>query len=65
MKAHVCKIQEFSSTFFESFHIIIAGLDNVEARRWLNFKLHRMVEFDEATNTPDPSTVRPLIDGGT
>ena len=59
------KIQEFTSGFFSSFHIIIAGLDNVEARRWLNFKLHRMVEFDETTKEPDPSTVRPLIDGGT
>ena len=65
VKAHVSKIQEFTSGFFSSFHIIIAGLDNVEARRWLNFKLHRMVEFDETTKEPDPSTVRPLIDGGT
>ena len=60
VKSHVSKIQEFSSSFFASFHIIIAGLDNVEeARRWLNFKLHRpMVEFD--SNEPDPSTMRPL-----
>ena len=65
VKSHVSRIQEFSSSFFASFHIIIAGLDNVEARRWLNFKLHRMVEFDSTTNKPDPSTMRPLIDGGT
>ena len=44
--------------------IVIAGLDNIEARRWINAMLHSLVEFD-ANGVPDPSSQRPLIDGGT
>lgn len=33
---HCCKIQDLDDSFYEQFSIIIAGLDNVEARRWLN-----------------------------
>ena len=44
--------------------MIIAGLDNVEARRWLNAILHSMVKFDN-DNKPQIETVKPLIDGGT
>lgn len=35
------KIQEFTSEFFKQFHVIIGGLDNLEARRWLNETLHK------------------------
>ena len=41
--------------FYEQFHIIIAGLDNIEARRWLNSLVHSMVKFDDESN-PDPTT---------
>ena len=44
--------------------MVIAGLDNIEARRWLNSMLHNLVEFDKNGN-PLPETQRPLIDGGT
>ena len=49
--------------FYSQFQVIIAGLDNVEARRWLNSTIHRMVPFNEMTNEPEVGTV--LIDGGT
>jgi ubiquitin-activating enzyme E1 C len=49
-------------SFFSEFQVIIAGLDNVEARRWLNSTVHRMVPFDE-NDEPEVGTV--LIDGGT
>lgn len=57
-------IQDFDEDFYRQFHCIIAGLDNIEARRWLNSMVHDLVEFDKEGN-PDPSTQRALIDGGT
>lgn len=57
-------IQKFDTEFYKQFHLVIAGLDNIEARRWLNSMLHNLVEFDKDGN-PDPATQRPLIDGGT
>lgn len=37
------KIQTFDRSFYEEFHVIIAGLDNIEARRWLNSMVHSLV----------------------
>jgi len=62
--AYNVPIQDFDSEFYNGFHIIVAGLDNIAARRWLNTMVHSLVEFDSEGN-PDPSTVKPLIDGGT
>ena len=42
--------------------IIICGLDNVEARRWINAMVHSLVKFDK-DNNPEVNTF--LIDGGT
>ena len=57
-------IQEFDEDFYNEFHVIIAGLDNIEARRWLNSMVHSLVKFDD-DGKPDPMTQKPLIDGGT
>ena len=62
--AHVGRIQAYPLEFYEAFHVIVAGLDNVEARRWLNSLVHSMVRFDEE-GKPLPETVKVLIDGGT
>lgn len=35
--------------------IIIAGLDNIEARRWLNSMVHNLVEMDK-NDKPKPET---------
>jgi len=61
--AHIGKIQDKSKEFYQQFQIIIAGLDNIDARRWLNYLVHSLVEFED--NQPKPETVRALIDGGT
>ena len=41
------------------FHIIICGLDSVEARRWMNATLVNMVDPE------NQESLKPLIDGGT
>ena len=56
-------IQSFGKDFYKQFRLIIAGLDNIEARRWMNCLLVGMVEYDE--DGPNPETIIPLIDGGT
>ena len=52
---HTDFIQKFNDEFYKQFHIVIAGLDNVEARRWLNSMIHSIVEFDDK-GKPDPAT---------
>lgn len=42
--------------------MIIAGLDNVEARRWINSMVHLLVSYDN-DGVPFANTF--LIDGGT
>ena len=58
------KIQDYDAEFYAKFNVVVAGLDNVEARRWINSLLCSMVKLDE-DGDPDPSTIIPLIDGGT
>lgn len=58
------KIQEFADDFFRQFHVIIGGLDNMDARRWLNEKVHDLVEFDDHGEIKI-ETVIPYVDGGT
>ena len=64
IKSSCQKIQEMSDNFFRQFHIIIGGLDNIEARSYINQKVHDLVEFD-SEGKPKPETVIPFIDGGT
>ena len=61
---HVGKIQDMPLDFYMQFNIFVAGLDNIEARQYLNLVAHMLVEFDE-NQAPKQETVRALIDGGT
>eukprot|EP00029_Vermamoeba_vermiformis_P003971 TRINITY_DN14506_c0_g1_i1.p1 TRINITY_DN14506_c0_g1~~TRINITY_DN14506_c0_g1_i1.p1 ORF type:complete len:438 (-),score=174.41 TRINITY_DN14506_c0_g1_i1:96-1409(-) len=61
---HFCKIQDKDDDFYCQFALIIAGLDSVEARRWINTTLANLVQYDD-DGKPDPDTVIPLVDGGT
>lgn len=61
---HHANIMDFDKDFYRQFNMIIAGLDSIDARRWLNAMLVSLVEF-KADGSPDQSTVIPLIDGGT
>jgi len=66
---HVGKIQtlfppDLLPEWFSGFNLIVSGLDNIDARRWLNSTLHSLVRRDEDGNL-DPSSIIPLLDGGT
>jgi len=41
--------------YYRKFQIIIAGLDNIDARRWLNALVHNLVKFDK-NSKPLPET---------
>jgi NEDD8-activating enzyme E1 len=62
--AHHGMIQDNPPSFYESFQCIISGLDNIEARRWLNATIVGLVAFDDDGDM-DPATIIPIIDGGT
>jgi len=64
VNSHVGKIQDKPLTWYKGFDVIISGLDNVEARRWLNGTVVGFVDVDE-DGDPDPETIIPIIDGGT
>ncbi|XP_032822542.1 NEDD8-activating enzyme E1 catalytic subunit isoform X1 [Petromyzon marinus] len=60
---HFKKIQEYDESFYRQFHIIVCGLDSIVARRWINGMLMSMLNFEDGVL--DPSTIIPMIDGGT
>jgi ubiquitin-activating enzyme E1 C len=62
--AHRGSIQDKPPAFYAGFQCIISGLDNIEARRWLNATVVGLVETDDDGDV-DPSTIVPIVDGGT
>lgn len=62
--AYIKMCQQYDDSFYRAFHLVIAGLNNIDARRWINSMLHSLVEFDPDGNVI-PGTARPLIDGST
>lgn len=58
------KVQELSKSFFKQFSCIIGGLDNMEARLYINRLVHELVEFDVNGKIKEESII-PYIDGGT
>ncbi|XP_078517600.1 NEDD8-activating enzyme E1 catalytic subunit isoform X1 [Lissotriton helveticus] len=60
---HFKKIQDFDDTFYRQFHIIVCGLDSIIARRWINGMLMSLLNYEDGVL--DPSSIVPLIDGGT
>ncbi|KAL7422968.1 NEDD8 activating enzyme [Cryptotrichosporon argae] len=53
------KIQDHPESFYMQFNLVVAGLDSISARRWINATLVGMVDGE------DPESLKPLIDGGT
>lgn len=64
VKPHFCKIQDYDSSFYQGFHVVVCGVDSVIARRWINGMLVSLLEYDEEGNVK-PETIVPLVDGGT
>lgn len=66
--AHVvpynANIMDFDKAFYRQFNLVIAGLDSIDARRWLNAMLLSLVDHNE-DGSVDQASVIPLIDGGT
>lgn len=58
-------LQDQPRSFYRQFALVVAGLDSVPARRWLNFTLCGLVERDAATGEVLADSVVPLVDGGT
>uniref|UniRef100_M4BYL0 NEDD8-activating enzyme E1 catalytic subunit n=1 Tax=Hyaloperonospora arabidopsidis (strain Emoy2) TaxID=559515 RepID=M4BYL0_HYAAE len=61
---HFKKVQDMDADFYRQFHVILSGLDNIEARRYLNSLVVSLAEVNE-NGKVDASTIIPLIDGGT
>ncbi|XP_026481958.1 NEDD8-activating enzyme E1 catalytic subunit-like [Ctenocephalides felis] len=61
---HFCKIQDFDEAFYRQFHIVVSGLDSIIARRWINGMLISLLKYND-DGSVDPSSIIPLIDGGT
>lgn len=61
---HFKRVQDMDVDFYRQFHLILSGLDNIEARRYVNSLVVSLADVDEDGNV-DPATIIPLIDGGT
>lgn len=61
ISVHTEPVQNFPKTFFDQFQVIIAGLDNVDARRWINSMVHDLVQWDGSEANVNTC----FIDGGT
>lgn len=53
------KIQDKDEEYYRQFHVIVCGLDSIEARRWINATLVDMVDPE------DLESFKPFVDGGT
>ncbi|OBA23786.1 hypothetical protein METBIDRAFT_76735 [Metschnikowia bicuspidata var. bicuspidata NRRL YB-4993] len=54
---HCCRIQDLAPDFYRQFDVVVCGLDDVEARRWINALLAGFV-------AADLRGLVPLVDGG-
>merc|ERR1711991_1027399 len=58
------KIQDKNEAYYSQFSLVVCGLDSIDARRWINAMLVGICKTDNDGNV-DPTTVIPMIDGGT
>ena len=74
VQGHLGKIQDKGPDFYKQFNIVISGVDNVGARRWMNAYLHSLLEYEdvemadgdeEDAATVNPSSIIFMVDSGT
>ena len=61
---HYCRLEDKPPEFYRQFHVVVLGLDSVEARSWVNDLCCSFLEYD-ANGEPDRATILPMVDGGT
>ena len=61
---HYAKIEDYDSSYYSQFQIVVCGLDSIVARRWINGMLIGLLDYDEEGKV-DPTTIIPMVDGGT
>jgi ubiquitin-activating enzyme E1 C len=62
--SHFARIEDKPLEFYKDFHIIVLGLDSVEARSWINATVCSFLEYGDDGQV-DLATLKPLVDGGT
>ncbi|XP_057379438.1 NEDD8-activating enzyme E1 catalytic subunit-like [Daphnia carinata] len=60
---YYAKIQDYDTSFYSQFHVVVCGLDSIIARRWINGMLISLLSYEDGEL--DPSSIIPLVDGGT
>ncbi|RAL38453.1 unnamed protein product [Cuscuta campestris] len=61
---HFCRIEDKPLSFYSDFHIIVLGLDSMEARGYINAVACGFLEYD-CNDNPIEETIKPMVDGGT
>ena len=75
---HVGRIEDRPNSWYSKFHLLVLGLDSLDARRHMNSVACSFLEFDDDEEEgggegegkgrkakPTPGTVKPVVDGGT
>ena len=64
IQAHFCRLENFDIQFYRQFHIIVCGLDSIQARRWINAMLMANLTYND-DGTVNHQSIIPIVDGGT
>ena len=62
---HYKRIEDMDDNWYRRFHVVVMGLDSIEARRYINKVYCSFLEFDRESGEAREGTWTPLIDGGT
>ena len=62
---HYKRIEDMEDNWYRQFHVVVMGLDSIEARRYINKVYCSFLEFDRESGEAREGTWTPLIDGGT